>query len=202
MNRFDIPQILKGKVLPPLPPYPQNGEVRIEQPAVVSLDYMDQMVTNRVEVTQFGTPQAMPLRLKIKGKDDWWLLPVEPLITISGKNVLIKRNVAKSKLRGSIKERWAQDDYQVQIQGLFTRQDTFQYPVEEVKRLRAICEAREPIDVLAPCFENFNITRIVIESFDFPHTKGEENQNYSINAVSDDAWNLLLEADKVNKDAL
>lgn len=202
MNEFDIAGLVNGKVLPPLPPFPRSNEPAVDKGGSYNLGVIDDVVTDRVEVTQFGTPQVMPLRLKLHSQSDWWLLPVEPLITISGRNILVKRNVSKSKMRGSIKERWAQDDYQIQISGLFTKTDTFQYPVEDIKRLRAICEAREPVDVLSPCFENMDINRIVIESFDFPHTKGEENQNWSITAYSDDDWELLLEADKANKNVL
>lgn len=201
MKEFNLDSFLSGVVLPPLPPYPRGAKVDIE-PGPGYDSGMNLLAPERVEQTQFGTPQTMPLRMKLtNGSEDWWLLPVEPLITINGKNVLVKRNVAKSQFRGTIKERWMQDDYSISIQGLFTRQDSYEFPAEDLRRLRMLCEARDTIDVLCPIFEELKISRVVIESYDFPLTKGEENQNWTIQALSDDDWSLLLDIDN-NSDVL
>ena len=53
-------------------------------------------------------------------------------------------------------------------------------------------ESRKAINVKCQLFEIFGIDRIVVEKFDIPFTKGEENQSYSISAYSDDDWDLLL----------
>lgn len=45
---------------------------------------------------------------------------------------------------------------------------------------------------MSPIFELFSIDRLVIESFDFPFTSGPGNQAYTIGAVSDDIYKLLL----------
>jgi len=55
-----------------------------------------------------------------------------------------------------------------------------------------IIAAKEPIDILSPLFDVLGITRIVIESYSLPFTKGPENQNYSFVACSDKDWNLLI----------
>lgn len=202
MNEFDLNRFLNGHVLPPLPPYPKATD-----PGYAKAGDYDEatplMATERIEVTQFGTPQAAPLKMKLSnGTADYWLLPCEPLITISGKNIIAKRNVAKSKLRGSIKERWSQDDYIISIQGLFTNKDSFDYPEDDMKRLRELCEAKDTIMVLCPLFEILDINRIVIESYELPFTKGEENQNWTIQAISDDDWDLLLSIDNPVKNVL
>lgn len=201
MNEFDFNRFVNGHVLPPIGPYPKGenpGFARSE------FDMQGMFAPARKEVTQFGTPQVMPLKIKLSSEDEnaWWLLPCECLISVNSKNILAKRNVAKSKLRGSIKERWAQDDYSISIQGLFTKKDSYEYPEADLKKLRNYCEARETIDVLCPLFEIFKITRMVIESYDIPHTKGEENQNWTIQALSDDDWNLLLTIDDIGKNVL
>lgn len=138
-----------------------------------------------------GLPMVFPLSLRLPeaGERDW-LLPYEPMITISGKQVITKRQVAKGKTRGSIKERWTLDDYAVRIEGILIGEGD-KYPADDVRRLRKYCESGELI-ASSPLLELFGITRIVVESWEIPHTSGERNQNYSLSCVSDDTYKLLL----------
>ena len=137
-----------------------------------------------------GVPIECPLWMRLEG-EEWWLLPYEPIITINGKNIITKKQVAKGKVRGSIKERWTQDDYQISINGIFINPKGTGYPSEDVKKLKRLCEAAK-VQVMCPLFEVFSIDQIVIESFDFPFTSGPDNQAYTIGAVSDDIYKLLL----------
>ena len=138
-----------------------------------------------------GLPMVFPLSLRLPeaGERDW-LLPYEPMITISGKQVITKRQVAKGKTRGSIKERWTLDDYAVRIEGILIGEGD-KYPSDDVRRLRKYCEAGELI-ASSPLLELFGITRLVVESWEIPHTSGERNQNYALSCVSDDTYKLLL----------
>lgn len=146
----------------------------------------------------YGVPLAMPLQLKRKkDKDtDWWLLPCDPYITVSGSNIVIKRNVAKAKNTGSIKERWSQDDYNITIEGMLLTPNSSLYPKRDLVRLQMLCEADEPIDVNCPMFEALGITSICIEDFDFPYTSGEAVQEFTIKARSDKDWQLLIQENK------
>lgn len=137
-----------------------------------------------------GVPMQCPLRMRLEG-EEWWLLPFEPVITINGRNVISRKQVAKGKVRGSIKERWSQDDYQISISGILMNPTGTGYPDEDVKALRRLCEAAK-VQVMSPIFEVFSIDRIVIESFEFPFTSGPNNQAYTISAASDDIYKLLL----------
>lgn len=148
---------------------------------------------DKVEQTVFGTPMVVPLKIKLKSESDYWLFPVEPLISIDGKNIIVKRNVAKRKRGfGSIKEYWTQDDWAISIQGLITKPNSEIYPAADMQQLVKYCTAKEPLDVLCPAFEILGITKLVIESYSLPFTKGPENQSYSINAMSDNEWDLLI----------
>ena len=137
--------------------------------------------------------------------NDWWLFPTEPLITIDGENVLVRRNVAKMPLqlnrrRGTIKERWMQGDYAITIEGVFINSnDGLSFPTEDKKRLLEFCESRDAIDVQCPLFEDLHIGRIVIDKWNLPFTKGIENQSFRITAFSDDDWDLLI---KIKNNAL
>lgn len=135
-----------------------------------------------------GMPVRCPLSLK-KEDGDWWQMPHEPVITVNGKNVITKKQVAKGRIRGSIKERWSQDDYRVTISGVLIGMDG--YPSDDVKTLKACCEAGK-VQVMSPLLELFSIDQIVIENFNFPHTAGQNNQSYTITASSDEIYKLLL----------
>ncbi len=135
---------------------------------------------------------VMPLRVRSRDSVAWFTLPIEPLVSISGKNTIIRRNVAKGAEKGTVKERWNRDDYEVTIQGVLTWGDEGAYPKYYVKNIIDLFEEQQSIeinqDVLAVC----GIKYLAIESANFPHTKGLNNQNFEIKGYSDNATNLLI----------
>lgn len=139
-------------------------------------------------------PMVMPFGFDIPGMiitETWWL-PYEPLVSVSGENVIAMRNVAKSSGRGTIKERWATGDIRITIEGVFVNSDMTKYPAAEVQQLREIIELREPIRIQNELLQLLNVNQIVIESYKLPHTKGENVQNFIIEAVSDDNYDLFI----------
>lgn len=136
-----------------------------------------------------GIPMRSPLRLCLENSTEEWLLPFEPMISVNGQNIIISRKVNKGKVRGSIKERWTQDDYAIQIEGTLIGDG--KYPTDDVNKLRQYCESGR-LTVINPLFEIFNISHIVVESWSIPFTSGEHNQNYTISAKSDDVYKLLI----------
>ncbi len=90
---------------------------------------------------------VMPMRLKRPADKEWFLLPLEPLVSISGKNTIIRRKVAKSKLNGTIKERWSQDDYEVTIQGVVSGSDESKYPENYLRKLVELFDERQDVEV-------------------------------------------------------
>lgn len=153
--------------------------------ASVSGDDFDAIASNAL-----GRPMIFPLELQIEN-EDWWRLPFEPIITVTGKNVIVKKAVSKGSVRGSIKERWCQDDYNINLEGVLINVEQDAYPKEDVMRLKRHCEAAK-LKVRCPLFELFSINQIVVETFDFPATTGLRNQAYKISACSDDIYKLLL----------
>lgn len=134
----------------------------------------------------------MPMTLFAMNSRERFLLPFEPLVSVSGKNIIARRKVAKAKESGTIKERWSRDDYEVTIQGVLTSDDRRKYPSGYMRRLLDLFRQRQAIEVEQAVLAVFGIRYLAIESVNFPHTKGLENQNYEIKAYSDTPISLLI----------
>lgn len=134
----------------------------------------------------------MPMTISRKDGSEKFLLPFEPLVSISGKNVIARRKVAKADGKGTVKERWSRDDYEVTIQGVMTSADMSKYPSGYMKKLVALFDERRAVEVEQGVLEVFGIRYLAIESVIFPHTKGLNNQNYEIKAYSDNPVDLLI----------
>jgi hypothetical protein len=171
------------------------GKSVVVDPALNVSDYnkekFDAKYGKNFESTLFLVP--VKLRLNSESESGGFQLPLDPLISISGKNIIRRRYVAKSKMRGSIKETWSQDDYEITIAGLLQNEDQG-YLNDDIFTLREYLEAAESVHIICDLLNNvFDITRIAIESYDFPFTKGIENQAFTIKAYSDDNYQLLEE---------
>lgn len=144
-------------------------------------------------------PCQCEVMLSVPGEMEEWVLPLDPVVAISCKNKIVKREVLKvhridKERRGTVKELWTQGDYEIDISGVLMSEKEGDLPEEELRRLRAFCEHRGSIQVYSPLFTIFNIKKICIEDYSFPFTKGMTNQMYSIKATSDDfeTSNLLI----------
>lgn len=119
--------------------------------------------------------------------------PLDPIIAVNGKNVIARRYVAKGSLSGTVKESWSLDDWEITIAGVMigaTAED-LHYMMQD---LREVLESGEVLGVRnAWLNEGYGITQLVIDSWQFPHTKGLTNQSYSIRCYSDTSINILEE---------
>lgn len=169
---------------------PDSDEFNVE-------DMSDAELEEVVRTNALGVPMVMPLRFQLEesGAKEW-LFPIEPMISLNGQNILVRRHVSKGTIKGSIKERWTQDDYTVRIEGILMSRDG-KYPDEDVATLKNFCEAGH-VKALCPLLEIFGISQLAIESWDIPFTTGVTNQNYTITAYSDDIYKLLLSRDDLN----
>ena len=160
-------------------------------------DMSDSELEEVIKTNALGVPMVMPLRFQLEesGAKEW-LFPIEPMISINGQNILVRRHVNKGTIKGSIKERWTQDDYTVRIEGILMSRDG-KYPDEDVATIKNFCEAGH-VKALCPLLEIFGISQLAIESWDIPFTTGLTNQNYTITAYSDDIYKLLLSRDDLN----
>lgn len=194
VTRFILENILARVTGTKLPPYwllDKNVINSVDSSAYNDFSKKtDEELADDIRTNALGIPMVMPLEISVDG-GEWWLLPVEPIISVTGSNIIVKRQVSKGRIRGSIKERWTQDDYKIKISGIFINNESEAYPKEDVTRLKSFCEAAK-VNVRCPLFEIFSINQIVVEGYDFPFTSGKTNQAYTIDAVSDDIYKLLL----------
>lgn len=184
-------RVIGGKV-PPYWLFRNTGIADVDSAEYDSIRSMtDGELEDTVRTNALGVPMQLPMRLKLEeaGAEEW-LLPMEPMVSLTGRNIITRRHVNKGRVRGSIKERWAQDDYSITVEGILMGMDG-KYPEDDVARLRGFCEAAH-VEVLNPLLEIFGISHMVIESWDIPFTNGTANQNYTLKAQSDDIYKLLL----------
>lgn len=144
-----------------------------------------------------GVDTQCPLSLKWADESEWWELPLEPVVTVRGRNEIVKRSVLKVKTgdkerRGTVKELWSQGDYEVSIAGVLMSGEEGKLPKDDIRKLRGYCEGRESVEVSSPLLTLFGIRRLAIESFEFPHTAGMENQMYALTCSSDDFYKESL----------
>lgn len=200
-KRFKVVQNeLQKKVLPPIPFVGFRNKTEL------------QTVDNDFTVDNWKATAPLPASDQffpfyfIGDDGERYLLPYEPFISITGKNVLVRRNVAKAKTKegvtvgGSIKERWTQGDYEITITGvligsILTGSVEDCYPREDFERLRDFMIASTSLKVMCEPLQLLGINQLVIEDFSFPFTKGENVQSYEIKAYSDFDYKLLLEID-------
>ena len=188
-------RVFGGKI-PPYWLFRNTGIAQVPSEDYDAIRAMDDAeLEDLVRTNALGIPMTMPLSLRLEepGAREW-LLPLEPMISLTGRHIIKRRQVNKGLIRGSIKERWAQDDYEITIEGVFIGTDG-RYPEADVARLKNFCEAAS-VTALSPLLEVFGISRLVIESWEMPFTAGAANQNYTIKAYSDDIYKLLLSSNE------
>ena len=114
-----------------LPPYWKNHPVGIERIG-------DNITQKEAEGRLYQ--DSLSIRWEEESDDNWWQFPFDPVISISGKNTIIRRNVLKmdnnvENRRGTIKELWSQDDYAIQIAGVFMGKNAA-FPEADIKTLK------------------------------------------------------------------
>lgn len=212
MNDIVMSSLLGSKIIKQIP-YFQKVELFTGQ-SILPLNSPSVQQNDTTEETKLAEPlnenkktiesqQFFPLTLSVDGSEEF-TLPYEPIISIEGKNNIIKRSVLKYNEQfsgstfGTVKERWSMDDYKITITGaLFGTSEIgpyeSTYPREDFERLKNFLLQGKEIKVKSIPFELLGISYIAIEDFSFPFTKGENVQAYVIKAISDVPMQLFME---------
>lgn len=165
-----------------LPPFALSSKV-------VVVNYATSGASVEADGSTIATPQS-PCTFRAPGLPDF-TFPIDPFIGLQLRNIITRRRVAKGIKRGTVKERWTEDDVEITIAGVL--QGSGAYPSAEVAILQRYFEHKGAIEVVCTIINDRNVQSLVIESFDLPHTKGSENQAYQIKAYSDDVFDLLID---------
>ena len=161
-------------------------------------------INQNADITQIPEKQQFfPLSFSFTESGQKWVFPFEPMINISGGNEVFKANVAKNSKDesgnfqpGAIKTRSRRKDFSITINGLFmgstkgSPEDC--YPVKDIEKLLLFLFHQKELFVYNHLLEIFGITKIVIEDYKFPFTKGENVQAYEITALSDFPHKLVV----------
>lgn len=153
---------------------------------------------NPATVKETGATMQMPvyLGLKLDGSDKW-LLPIEPTISVRGRNVITRRSIAKvdrdkPEKPGTVKEMWAKDDYEIIITGILHNEDREELPLQLLSRLKNLCSQTSPVYLESSLTIAIGILHIAITDYEFPVTEGIAYQRYSIKGLSDAPFELFL----------
>jgi hypothetical protein len=158
-----------------------------------SLPFEIAIVPDKATVKHTGATMECPVRLSAKADNsDLKTLPLEPLVSVRGRNVIVMRGIAKKAGAGTVKELFATDDYEITITGTLYSGDDTVYPEEWVSWLRAICEAKKSVQVISKLTDALGIRWMVVLDWSFPETKNVAWQDYSIRGVSDDPFFELI----------
>ncbi|MDN3671696.1 DUF6046 domain-containing protein [Flavobacterium branchiarum] len=185
---------LSKHVLPPIPflPFPKEDGITGQTASPAFL-------VNQTDLPIPEDQQFFPLSFSLTENGQKWLFPYEPMITISSGNTVIKRNVAKqgNTLIGTIKERWNRKDFDITVTGVLMGglikgkvEDCF--PREQMQRLFEFLKYNKEFYIYCAPLEILGITKVVVEDYTFPFTKGENVQAYDLKITSDDFYNLLV----------
>ena len=148
--------------------------------------------------------QYFPISFSFSENGTKWTFPFEPMINISGGNEITKVNVAKKgvdkkghQLSGTTKTRMHQNDFDITITGVLMGKQMTGKPEDCFPRKQLIDLFEYLIyakEIFVNCYplELLGINRLVIESYSFPFTKGENVQSYEIKAVSDFPHSLIV----------
>lgn len=120
------------------------------------------------------------------------------VMRISGQKEILKTPLQGQ--RGTVKELINIDDYQITIRGLIIGEEP-KYPEGLVKRMRALYERNEAVELRCPISDIFLVTperkgfdKVVIEAIDFPEVNGTMNvRPYEIRLISDEEFDLFID---------
>lgn len=136
-----------------------------------------------------GVPVADTLTLRFEGLSVQ--LPVS-LTTVSQSKNIVKTTMPG--YEGTIKEYISSGDFAISIKGVIINTDDNIYPTDQVNSLIQLCDTPNPIDVESAFLRQFDIFKMVIESYNFPQQQGWTNtQTFSIDAISDRPIELIID---------
>lgn len=134
----------------------------------------------------------LTLSATIGQKNETFQFDIDPVIAVTAANQIATRHVAKSgQIRGTIKESWAQDDWKIDIRAIIEAPSAEALGKKVAQLISIIC-ADQAVKVVCPYLQEcYAIDSLVVQSYQFPATKGLRYQQVSLSCLSDDDYDLL-----------
>lgn len=102
-----------------------------------------------------------PLTLR-RENGEAYVFALDPMISVSWRNVITRRYVAKGGVKGTVKESWSQDDYEITISGVLIGSDGEELN-DMVRALREVCESGETLKAENDwLMDGFGVTQLVV----------------------------------------
>ncbi|MBS1535309.1 MAG: hypothetical protein JST78_09545 [Bacteroidetes bacterium] len=162
-------------------------------------DYNDLQKMDFIDNPPSEDEQFFPVSFSFTEGGVKWLFPYEPLMNISSGNNIVRRNVAKQgdKLWGTVKERWSRKDVDIQLTGILmskrlTGKPQQAFPKTMMTELYDYLKYSKEIFIYSYPLEALGVTKVVVEDYSFPFTKGENVQAYDLKLISDTSYSLLV----------
>lgn len=199
--RFEkVNNALATHVLPVIPFLPLKNEIEVNE-----RDYSFTVEDNRStpsNVKDQFFPLTFRRRKNLKSGESaepWYTFPYEPLISINGENIIVKKAPAKAaNFIGTVKEYFSQGDYEITITGSVFGENLIGdveqcFPRSDFEKLRDYCTSPGGIEVRCEALQLLNINYLVVDTFSFPFAKGNNVLAYELKCSSDFTSELLLE---------
>lgn len=122
---------------------------------------------------------------------DGYQFPIEPLVSVRGRNVIAENLIAKNKEAGIVAEFWQTDSYEVEIRGRLINEDAFSQAGDDIQAIVNKCTLHKKLEVNSPFLTFFGIQYIVVKDWDFPFSPGENNQDFTIKGISIKPFDLF-----------
>lgn len=128
--------------------------------------------------------------LKVAHKGEEYVLPNEPLISMSLSKTIVETATVGKERKGTVKEYICTEDYALTIKGVCVNENPEEreiYPAQQVQELQRLFEINDSLEVVGnPFLELFGIRNIVLKEIHWEEMAGQQGlQKYSITAVSD-----------------
>ena len=208
MAKFDINDLYRRAFGYVAPPFPDGGLPDIasllpvrDAGAVFGLkkDSKNEVPEGKVysmfkETSALGQVFKMPTGLRIVGEKEWYKLPNEPLVSISGGNDIITTVLNRGKKRGTVKEYSNLQDYEITIRGISYNEVEDDFPEQILQEIRRFTERGQAVEINNTLCRVLNISLVCIETFDRPANEQLpfRARAYEIKAKSDENFELEL----------
>ena len=136
----------------------QGGPVAPRYPQSYSASQIDLMAGEASkkdwrEGIEFANICPLKLGLASQTEEQYFAFRADPVIAVSGGNQIATRHVAKSRMRGTIKESWAQDDWKIEIRGVLGGTDAADL-ADQMKALKELLDADQTLCVVCPYLQD------------------------------------------------